>query len=209
MVQTKEAVGPPTSPVMGRSPRRRRWGIRTAAAIIALLVAFGIFAAVFVSSYQPLQVDAGGVASGVTGSVQNLGSFLPPKGDRPAPFVAYLAPYQDGQVISLGFTVINREWFPVTVQQIGSPGGSPLQQLSVRIGSDPDATAAFTPFKAPSNTGTYVVVRYRFVGCSLNGAGETLMTANMPLTYRAFGVSHRVFLPLPYSIRVFGRGGCS
>jgi hypothetical protein len=196
-------------PPIGRSSRRCGWGIGTAIAFISLLVAFGIFAGVFVSSYQPLQLDAGGVVSGVTGNVQNLGSFLPPEGDRPPPFVAYLAPYQEGQVINLGFTVINREWFPVTVQQIGSPGGEPLQLLSVRFGTDPSDTAAFSPFEVLSSTGIYVVVKYRFVGCSLRGPGEVLMSASMPLAYRAFGISHRVFLPLPYSIRVSGHGGCS
>ncbi len=195
-----------------RPRRRRRWAPVVVAALGVLAVAFGIFAATFVASYQPLQADPGGANSGVTGPVRKLGSFQPP-GDR-RPFVAYLAPYRDGRVIGLGFTIVNREWFPVTVLQIGGSGGDPLRQLSVGIGSDRDfgtsppsqpATSPFRPFTVTGRSATYVLVRYRFVGCS----GDTVLVANVVVTYRAFGVTHRVPLALPYSLRVDGREGCS
>jgi hypothetical protein len=196
---------------------RRRLAIAATAGIV-LVLALAIGAGWFLSSYQPLSAGPGGLRPGVTGNVRNVGSFLPPSSGDSAPFVAYQAPYQDGQVIGLRFTVANGEAFPVTVEQIGfgGPSWSVLRQLSVQVGSllnaPGPAPAHFTPFRpfAISNQApVYIVVKLQFLGCSLHGPGETVMLSSVPVTYRSFGITHHAVLPLPYSIRVFGRGGCN
>ena len=217
VVQDRTRLTPP--PVSGGRPPRRGglWWLWLILGLSVLVVAFGAFAGVFIANYQPLQADPGGANAGVFGDVQNVGSFLPP-GEDTKLFVGYLAPYQDGKYIELGFTIINREYFPVTVEQIGGVGGEPLRQVSVRVGSDHDfgttppsipATHPFRPFKVTSSTATYVSMRYQYAGCTLRGSGETVEVSNVFVVYRAFGQTYHVFLPLPYSIRVFGRAGCS
>ena len=77
--------------------RTRAWALGAAIGVAALLLGFATFAAFFVASYQPLEADPGGANSGVYGDVQKVGSFLPPGSAYPKPFVAYLAPYEDGR----------------------------------------------------------------------------------------------------------------
>src|SRR5437660_8269581 len=154
MVQAAEVI--PATKKGGSSTHRRRRLLTTLIVVGLLLAAFGIFAVSFVASYQPLQADPGGAPSGVTGNVQNLGSYLPPGNADPTDFVAYLAPpTKTTDSSTSAFTIENREYFPVTVEEVGGLGGAPLRQISVRIGSGSDfgtsppsqpATHPFRPF---------------------------------------------------------------
>jgi hypothetical protein len=174
------------------------------------------------TQYVPLRANHGGVYSTVrTESGQRTRvEGLDPSSYRP--LVAFDVPYQDGQWMEYGFTLVNDSPFSVTVERLGgSPNDQPLRQVSVSINApdaalggpgDPDRMIPFRPFTIPPHQARYVLIRKRFVGCAMTSREELVRFAAQRVGFRVdFGwvsVDRSASLPLPYSVRVSGNEGC-
>jgi len=181
----------------------------------ALVVSFAVFAAWFVSTFQPIRANAGGMPTLVRGDETNYGQFIDPTGGPP--FSPHAVQYHDGKTFVYGFTLVNDGPVSLTVDAIGSPGGAPLRQISVRTGvsssiysaSATDPTRPFEPFVLAPHAERFVEVVTRFAGCSLgSGVGSAVTVVSLRVQFRFFGVHRQAFLPLPYALRVTGNDGC-
>jgi hypothetical protein len=138
-------------------------------------------------------------------------------------FTAYDVRYHNGKWLEYGFTLVNEAPFPVIVDQIVSPGpGDPLAVVSVSISATggafgpapPDQMIAFHPFSLPSHDARFVLIRERFSGCSLDGnyadgvEWATTPSVKYRFNLRLFTAHRTDFLPLAYSVHVWGHAGC-
>jgi hypothetical protein len=133
------------------------------------------------------------------------------------PSTAFHVPYRDGKWLEMGFTIYNFSPFPVTVWDVGhrDPNGEPLRQMSVSMeGIDvPDLMVELRRFTLAPDTGRYVVIRYRFSGCSMSNSPEEYATytrqqVRFSMRVGWITIQRSEVLPLRYSVAVQGRGGC-
>jgi hypothetical protein len=106
----------------------------------------------------------------------------------------------------------------VTIDEIGTDGGAVVRRVEVSVNdptTPPSATAplvAFQPFTLEPDQARFVVVRYRFAGCTLDQPEEQVTETHQQVTYgiEIAGVTlHRSDeLALPFSLRVIGDAGC-
>jgi hypothetical protein len=156
-----------------------------------------------------------------SGDVISVAALEPSGARLGRPFIAYQVPYHDSEWFEYGFTLLNDAPFPVTVDQIGINGeGDPTRQVSVSISEQddafgpglPDKMVPFQRFIIPSHGARFILVRGQFVGCSMHGAEDaTLWAVQLVKIHMQFGpltIHQTDYLPLAYSVRVSGSGGC-
>jgi hypothetical protein len=220
-VRTVNEASPPFRPdyLEADGIGRRRWPYVAAASFVALiLVAGGVTLWWLSTQFEPIRANSTALSRVRVDGGQLTRLRAWDASGSSGHFVAFDIPYRDGKWLDVGYTLRNDAPFPVVVDQIGSlvSNDSPIRQVSVSMefSEASDLMIPFRPFTIPSHDGRFVVVRYRFSGCSLDPKAEDpvfLATQRVMFRMRIGWITiHRSeFLPLGYSIAISGNEGCN
>jgi hypothetical protein len=208
LTEPLDTLLPRTPPSPTRRPRQRWLQILLAALFI--LAAFGAFAGWFLSNYEALRANLGPTL--LDSAARSFGQIAPP--DGAPPFAPVDVEYRHGESFSYGFTLINDGPIDLWIEEVSRLGRSPpLDVLSVRMGRINDfstrTTQPLRPFSLPAHASRFILIEGRFTGCTLGpGIGTAVNRFAVPVTFRMFWITRHAFLPLPYSLRITGNGGC-
>lgn len=208
LTEPLDTLLPRTPPSPTRRPRQRWLQILLAALFI--LAAFGALAGWFLSNYEALRANLGPTL--LDSAARSFGQIAPP--DGAPPFAPVDVEYRHGESFSYGFTLINDGPIDLWIEEVSRLGRSPpLDVLFVRMGRINDfsnrTTQPLRPFSLPAHASRFILIEGRFIGCTLGpGIGTAVNRFAVPVTFRMFWITRHAFLPLPYSLRITGNGGC-
>ena len=175
-----------------------------------------VFSGLYRWRYQPVSAHGTGAYWADPEFATALGSFISPQGDD---FSAYRVRYEDGRLFRYALTLHNEGPFPVTITSVGQEPDCvgcvfPLvfERASVAPASgqyqfDRRHAMPFDGFVLQPGAFRYVVVETRFDHCESYAPSGGVTYVSIPVGYRTLGLEHQVHVPMPYSLRVWIRGG--
>ncbi len=175
-----------------------------------------VFSGLYLWRYQPLSANGTGAYWADPEFATSLGSFTSPQGDD---FAAYRVRYEDGRLFRYALTLHNDGPLPVTITSVGQEPDCvgclfPLvfERVSVAPASgryryDHEHTTPFDGFVLQPGAYRYVRIETRFAHCGSYAPPGGVTQLSIPVGYRTWGLEHQVQVPMPYSLRVWFRGG--